>query len=301
MLSAFFSGSETGLYRISRTRLVLDGLDGSAAARGLVWLLNHPAIFVATTLVGNNFANYFTSFAIVSLMAIWFGAGSSAELVGPMLMTPFVFVFGELLPKYLFYHAPYRLITATRPLLLAATVIFAPVSVILGLLGRGLQLVTGQTPFRLRLVMARGELDQLMRHGHEAGILAAGQRSLAQKLFEIGNQSAISFGVPADRLAMVQAPLDLALARSQTRRRNHAIALVQRSKSIIGFVWCADLCSADQQVEMRPVIHGHVGDRHLQILLRLYDAGSEVAVLLDERGAVSGVVTRRQLVQPLIK
>lgn len=301
MLSAFFSGSETGLYRVSRTRLVLDGLGGSAAARGLVWLLNHPAIFVATTLVGNNFANYFTSFAIVSLMAIWFGAGSSAELIGPMLMTPVVFVFGELLPKYLFYHAPYRLITATRPMLLAATVIFAPVSVILGLLGRGLQLVTGQTPFRLRLVMARGELDQLLRHGHEAGILAAGQRSLAQKLFEFGNQSAISFGVPADRLAMVEAPLDPVLTRCQTRRRNHAIVLVQRSKSIIGFVWYADLCVADQQAEIRPVIHGHVGDRHLQILLRLYDAGSEVAVLLDERGAVRGVVTRRQLVQPLIK
>ena len=52
-------------------------------------------------------------------------------------MTPIVFVFGELLPKYLFYHAPYRLITATRPFLLAATVLFAPVSLMLGLLGRG--------------------------------------------------------------------------------------------------------------------------------------------------------------------
>lgn len=301
MLSAFFSGSETGLYRVSRTRLVLDGLSGSRAARGLVWLLNHPAIFVATTLVGNNIANYFTSFAIVSVMAIWFGNGSSAELIGPMLMTPVVFVLGELLPKYLFYHAPYRLITATRPLLLAATVLFSPVSSILGLLGRGLQRVTGQTPFRLRLVMARGELDQILRHGHEAGILAAGQRSLAQKLFEIGNQSAISFGVPADRLAIVQAPIDLEQARHQARRQNHPIVLVKRAQRIIGFVWYSDLCVRDPITEIRPVIRGRVGDRHLQILLRLYDAGSEVAVLLDERGGISGVVTRRQLVQPLMK
>ena len=66
MLSAFFSGSETGLYRVSRTRLVLDGLSGSFAGRGLVWMINHPAIFVATTLVGNNLANYLTSLAIVT-------------------------------------------------------------------------------------------------------------------------------------------------------------------------------------------------------------------------------------------
>jgi len=301
MLSAFFSGSETGLYRVSRTRLVLDGLSGSRAARGLVWLLNHPSIFVATTLVGNNIANYFTSYSIVWVMADWFADSSSAELLGPVLMTPVVFVLGELLPKYLFYHAPYRLITATRPLLLAATVIFGPVSLILGLLGLGLQRVTGQTPFRLRLVMARGELDQILRHGHEAGILAAGQRSLAQRLFEIGNQTAISYGVPADRLAMIQAPIDLDSARRQARRRNHPIVLVQSDQRIVGFIWYSDLCVREPSTEIRPVIRGRVTDRHLQILLRLYDAGSEVAVLLDDRGGISGVVTRRQLLQPLMK
>ncbi|WP_372899678.1 CNNM domain-containing protein, partial [Stieleria sp.] len=194
MLSAFFSGSETGLYRVSRTRLVLDGLSGSWAARGIVWLLNHPAIFVATTLVGNNLANYLTSLAVVMAVAVWFHSSETAELLGPMLMTPVVFVFGESLPKYLFFHAPHRLLTAARPFLLAAAVLFAPVSLLLGLLGRGLQQLTGQTPFRVRLAMARGELDQVLRDGHEAGILAAGQRSLAQRLFEVGNQSAISFG-----------------------------------------------------------------------------------------------------------
>ena len=301
MLSAFFSGSETGLYRVSRVRLVLDGLSGSAAARGIVWLLNHPAIFVATTLVGNNLANYVTSYAIVLAASQWFGAHSSAELLGPMMMTPIVFVFGELLPKYLFYHAPHRLITATRPFLLTATVIFFPISLLLGVLGWGLQQLTGQTPFRLRLAMARGELDQVLRHGHEAGILAAGQRSLAQQLFEVGNQTAISFGVPVDRFAVVDAPVDVAEARYMARRRNHPIVLVQRAERIIGFLWYADLCADQPTLELNPVLRGRIEDRHLQVLLRLYDAGSEVAVLFDERGLVRCVVTRRQLVQPLIK
>lgn len=300
-LSAFFSGSETGLYRVSRTRLVLDGLSGSRAARGLVWMLNHPTVFVATTLVGNNIANYLTSYSIVSAVALLFGGGPSVELIGPMLMTPLVFVFGELLPKYLFFHAPHQLITATRPFLLAATVLFAPVSLLLGLLGRVLQQVTGQTPFRLRLAMARGELDQVMRHGHEAGILAASQRSLAQQLFEVGNQTAISFGVPADRFAVVEAPVDVDQARHMARRRNHPIVLVRSGERIIGFLWYADLCAAQPTLELNPVIRGRMEDRHLQVLLRLYDAGSEVAVLFDERGKVGSVATRRQLVQPLIK
>jgi len=218
-----------------------------------------------------------------------------------MLMTPIVFVLGELLPKYLFYHAPYLLIKATRPFLLGAAFLFAPISLVLGLLGRGLQWLTGQTPFRLRLAMARGELDQVLRHGHEAGILAAGQRSLAQRLFEVGNQSAISFGVRGDRFAVVDAPVDVSEARHQARRHNHPIVLVRRGDRIIGFLWYAELCVRDPSVELKPVIRGLHSDRHLQVLLRMYDARSDVAVLFDERGKVTAVVTRRQLVQPLIK
>ncbi len=301
LLSAFFSGSETGLYRVSRTRMVLDGLGGSCAAQGIVWLLNRPAIFVATMLVGNNVANYLSSFAIVMGVAVTFGPDSSAELLLPVLLTPIVFVFGELLPKYFFFHAPYRLIRATRPLLFAATVLLAPVSLILGLLGSALQMITGQTPFQIRLTMARGELDQILRAGHEAGILAAGQRTLAQNLFDAGNQSAISFGVPPDRLAIVDAPVDVSEARHKARRRNHPIVLVRRAGKIVGFLRYADLCVREPKLELRPVIRGKTADRHLRLLLRLYDAASDVAVLIDERGDVRCVVTRRQLLQPLIK
>ncbi len=300
-LSAFFSGSETGMYRVSRTRLVLDGLSGSLASKGLVWLLNHPAIFVATTLVGNNVANYLVSLSIIMGISAMFSEAETAELLGPVLMTPVVFVFGELLPKYLFFHAPYRLLKVVRPFLLAATVLFAPVSIVLGLLGNVLRLITGQAPFRLRLTMARGELDQLLRAGHEAGILAAGQRSLAQNLFEVGNQAAISFGVPPERLSIVDAPVDAATARHQARRRNHPIVLVRRAGRIVGFLRYADLFVDPPVLKPKPVIRGKVADRHLRVLLRLYDRGSDVAVLYDERGDMRCVVTRRQLLQPLVK
>ncbi|TWT83030.1 hypothetical protein CA13_44930 [Planctomycetes bacterium CA13] len=301
LLSAFFSGSETGMYRVSRTRLVLDGLSGSQTARALVWLLNNPAIFVATMLVGNNVANYLVSFATVMAMVILFGSNSVAEIAGPILLTPIVFVLGELLPKYLFFHAPYRLLKATRPALLFATVLFVPITIVLGLLGNALRLLTGETPFRVRLAMARGELDQVLRDGHAAGILSAGQRGLAQSLFEVGNQTAISFGVPPQRLAVVEAPVDIKVATHQARRRNHPIVLVQRHGRIIGFLRYSDLCLAQPVVDMKPVVRCKVTDRHLKVLLRLYDAGSVVAVLYDGQGEMRSVVTRRQLLQPLIK
>ena len=300
LLSAFFSGSETGLYRVSRTRLVLDGLGGSIAGRGLVWLLNHPAIFVATTLVGNNLANYLTSFAIVMFVVQAFDGGASVELGLTVMMTPFVFVFGELLPKHLFYQAPYRLLRATRWFLLMATVLFSPVSSLLAVLGNALQALTGETPFRLRLTMAKGDLDQVLRDGHEAGILATGQRRLAQNVFEIGNQPAVQFGVRPDRLAVVNSPVDLSQARNQARRCNHPIILVRRRGRIIGFYRFADLIGKKEAPAPLPIVRGSLQDRHLGVLLRLYDANSDVAVLYDASGNLTSVVTRRQLLQPLM-
>ncbi len=300
VLSAFFSGSETGLYRVSRTRLVLDGLGGSRGARALIWLLNRPTIFVATALVGNNLANFLTSFALVLGIGVLFVDSSLAEMLGTILMTPIVFVFGELLPKHWFFQAPYRLLNRVRPFLLLAMVVFLPVSLLLALLAAALHALTGQTPFRLRLAMARGELAQLLRAGEEAGILHSGQRSLAEQLFDVGNRLAVSFAVPLDRLAAVDLPIDQE-TKAAARRQNHPIVLVRRKGRIVGYLRYSELVTGEQQVEIRPVIRVTLTERHLPTLLKLYDEASEVALLCDENRQPLSVVTRRQLLQPMLK
>jgi CBS domain containing-hemolysin-like protein len=300
-LSAFFSGSETGMYRVSRTRLVLDGLGGSRSAQAMVWLLNRPTIFVATALVGNNLANFLTSFAIVLGIVTFYGDSSVAELVGPILMTPIVFVFGELLPKHWFFLAPYRLLNLVRPMLLIATVLFLPVSLLLALLSVALRALTGQTPFRVRLSMAREELAQVLRAGEEAGILQAGQRSLAGRLFDVGNELALSFSVPLDRLASVPLPIEKEKAVAGALRKNHSIVLVRRGDRVVGYLRYSELATGDGPVEIRPVIRVSLTARHLTTLLGMYDAASEVALLCDENNDAKAVVTRRQLLQPMVK
>ena len=302
-LSAFFSGSETGMYRVPRIRLVLDGLSGGPVARGLVWLLNNPALFVATTLVGNNIANYLVSLSIVfAASAVWPSGGETAELLGPVLLTPVVFVFGELLPKYLFYNAPHRLLKFTGGPFLVVTVILLPVTILLGMLGKLLSLLTGETPFRVRLGMARSELEQVLREGQEAGLLSGTQRVLAQNVFQIGNQPAIRFGVAPDRLAVVDRRNDWAAARGAARRQGHPIVLVRSRSLIVGYYWYADLMTATEEVPptLMKVVQGWVDQKHFSILLEMCETGSDVAVLMTRDLKMKAVVTRRQLLQPLL-
>ncbi|MGE4003217.1 MAG: CNNM domain-containing protein, partial [Planctomycetaceae bacterium] len=110
-LSAFFSGSETGFYRISFPRLSIDAQAGDRVAKRLMWFARNPSAFVATTLVGNNLANYLTTVAISLGVPLVAGAVSETVEVGAaMLLSPVVFLFGELLPKNLYYRAPLSLL-----------------------------------------------------------------------------------------------------------------------------------------------------------------------------------------------
>lgn len=106
-MSAFFSGCETGFFRATRVRLQVDAMSGDEIARGLIWLTNNAAVFVATTLVGNNFVNYLTSLAaVLGAAVVWPAHAELLVTLTPIALSPVGFVYGELLPKNLFFQAP---------------------------------------------------------------------------------------------------------------------------------------------------------------------------------------------------
>lgn len=302
-LSAFFSGTETGLYRVPRVRLVLDALSGRLLARGLIWLLNRPAMFVATSLVGNNIANYMVSFSVVlAVEHLFAGQATTAELIAPIMMTPVVFVLGELLPKYLFFNAPYRLLGLAGGPFLLTTLLLAPVSMLLGLMGQLLSLLTGETPFRVQLAFARTELQRVFREGHEAGLLGTRQRTFAQNVWEVGTRPAFAYAVPPDRLPMISDPSRLERARLEARRQGHYLILVRRGRTIQSYIRYAELRlrGSDGQVQLHDVVHVPMESDHLDVLMQLVQHDSEVAALDDPQGKVRAVVTRRQLLEPLL-
>ncbi|QDV66908.1 hypothetical protein Poly24_05970 [Rosistilla carotiformis] len=305
-LSAFFSGSETGLYRVPRVRLVLDAMSGRLISRGLLWLANHPTVFVATVLVGNNIANYLTSFSVVMAISLVISNNqSAAELLGTVMVTPVVFVFGELLPKYLFFNAPHRMLGFSGPLLVLATILFLPITGLLVLVNNLLSAFSGPTPFQSRLSMARGELQQMLRHGHTIGLLKPSQQRTAQNMWQVGERPAKAFAVPPDRLARIPGTATPEEAITAARRQGHPLILVEHPKTrrTTGYVRYADLASAEQPLvsRIRPVVRVKQDANNLQVLFELYDKQSDIAELIDGSGKVVALVTLRQLQEPLLR
>lgn len=303
-LSAFFSGSETGFYRVTRLRLVLDASEGSRVARGLLLMTNNPGLFVATTLVGNNVANYLTSLAIVLAARELAGDVKWVELAAPLAMTPVVFVYGELLPKNLFYQAPNMLLRRGGPLFMLFALLFAPVSGLLWLLGRVLEGLLGQTPLKLQSQLARHELQQALDEGGEAGILRPAQRRLSQSLFDVAALSVQRLAVPLAKAPKVSAAVPASVALQQAAAAGVASLVVSDNGKPAGYVRVIDLRlgkdSAPVREHLRPLPRVKSTSTHLAALIALRTADADVAQVTDEQQRSVAIVYGRDLVEELL-
>ena len=105
LLSAFFSGSETGLMTLNRYRIRHMAKAGHRGARLAEKLLARPDRLIGTILVGNNIVNILAAtVATVISLRIYKDFGVSEELalsVGTAGLTFLILIFGEVTPKTL--------------------------------------------------------------------------------------------------------------------------------------------------------------------------------------------------------
>ena len=304
-LSAFFSGSETGFYRVSRVRLVIQNLEGDGIARRLLWLVNNPGLFVATTLVGNNMANYLTSLAIV-LLTHELSDSKVAEMLAPVLMSPMLFVYGELMPKNLFFQAPNYLIRLAAPLFLFFTILFAPASAILWAMSQLLERLVGEAPERVQLTLARKELHQVLDDSIEAGIIRPIQRTLGQNFSLVASSRIRDICTPlVNMVALPETATADQIRRLARKQEIPDIVIYRKSRrELIGYVRVVEML-VQQNKSQAPVVHElpTVMETELfgETLLRMRTNRETIVQVLKADGTSIGVLSIDQLTDPLLK
>ncbi|MBA63808.1 MAG: hemolysin protein [Planctomycetaceae bacterium] len=302
-LSAFFSGSETGFYRVTRVRLVLNGRDGDFISRRLLWLTNNPSVFVATTLIGNNLANYLASFAIVLASQAMYPE-QNTELLVSILFTPFFFVFGELLPKSTFNDNPNRLIRIIGPLFLFFVVLFAPIAFVLWCFAKLLQLAVGETPLRVQLTMARQSLQRVFQDAEMAGLLTNRQRDLTRRLFACSNATVNSLMKPLAQVSMVHADSSVEEIERAAKISQTTTLMVYQGhrQNVIGYISVIEMRMRDQKkIEQYCALPTFAATCQLtEALSEMRENRIPVAGVTNSRNQVIGIVYHDNLVQTIM-
>ncbi|MBT5796310.1 MAG: DUF21 domain-containing protein, partial [Porticoccaceae bacterium] len=97
LISAFFSGSETGMMSLNRYRL-RHQRKKSAGARRAAKLLAKPDKLIGLILIGNNSVNILAAI-IANMLAIIYVGKEAAPWVATASLTILVLVFSEVTPK----------------------------------------------------------------------------------------------------------------------------------------------------------------------------------------------------------
>lgn len=131
ILSAFFSGSETGMMAANKIKLKNLSKKSHKGAKRSLELLRKPDLLLSTILVGNNFANILASALVTIIMIEYFGG---SILIGSVILTIVILIFSEITPKTMAAIKPESFATRSSFLLKIISFIFRPLIVITNLI-----------------------------------------------------------------------------------------------------------------------------------------------------------------------
>lgn len=141
LVSAFFSGSETGMMTLNRYRLRHKAKNGNRSARRVEKLLRRPDRLISLVLIGNNLVNILASaLATIVGMRLY---GNAGVAISTGVMTFAVLIFAEVLPKTIAALYPEKVAYPSSLLLAPLQVIMMPLVWLLNTITRLLMRMVG--------------------------------------------------------------------------------------------------------------------------------------------------------------
>jgi Mg2+/Co2+ transporter CorB len=126
--SAFFSGSETAITAASRARIYALSAGGDHRAARVEKLHGQMERVIATILLGNTFVNNFAASITAIIFASYFGSSGAMVVVASLCITAVIFIFSEVLPKTYAVNNAERVALRLAPILAPLVAVTYPVT-----------------------------------------------------------------------------------------------------------------------------------------------------------------------------
>lgn len=321
LLNGVFAGAEIAVLSVRKTRLAELGDEGRAGARAVLWLRHQPERFLATvqiglTLVGTTaaaFGGERLAHDLAARLASVPGVGAWAPriaLVTVILSISFLeIVLGELVPKSLALRSAERYALLSGPLLRRMATVVKPV---VWLLTASSNLVLRAFGDRTSFSEARlspEEIQELLEEAGRVGAIDAKTTEIASRALDFRGLHASDVLVP--RASIVALPVDATPARWREVLARHPHTRVPvydgSPENYVGYATAREVllalaASPDAKLAglVRPVRFVPETVRALDLLRMLQSEGTPVAMVVDETGAVTGIVTIEDLLEELV-
>ena len=319
LLNAFFASAEMAIVSVNRNRIKMLADDGNKKASLLVDLLEEPNKFLSTIQVGITLAGFFSSASAATGISEVIGASLSqlgipyaqsiSLVVITIILSYFTLVFGELVPKRIALQKSEQMaMLSVRPIVFVFK--FAkPFVKLLSLSTNVLLRVIGMSDTDLEEKVSREEIKSLVDAGEEYGVINQIEKEMINSIFDFDDKLAKEVMTPRTEVYMINSQLPLSIEELLEENYSRIPVYEGDMDNIIGILYLKDFLHEAYQVGFE-----NVGIKKLlhrpyfvpecknidQLFKELQKSKNHLAVLIDEYGGFSGIVTIEDLIEEVM-
>lgn len=318
--NGLFSGAEIAIISARRHRLEQLAEKGKRSARVALRLADSPNQFLSTVQIGITLIGILSGAVGGATVALKLGsllekvvflAPYSEVLSFSVVVAIITFlsvVIGELVPKRLALANPEQLACAVAPSMRWLARVGAPVVNILSSSTETLVKLLG-VPTTNQPEITEDEIKALFRQGTDSGVFEEVEHDIVQRVLRLGDRSIKSLMTPRTDIAWldIEEPLDESI--QEILQSTHSCFPVAQGSldECIGVVRLRTLLVAklngqpiNLQEQLQPPLFVAESTRALAILEQFKRSGIHIALVTDEFGGVSGLVTLNDLMEGIV-
>lgn len=311
--SAYFSGTEIAFVTSDRVRIELDIQKGGLTGRALRLFYSNPDFFISTNLVGNNIVLVIYGMGAAKMIEPWLcGVFDNQALVlvaQTLISTGVILITGEFFPKTIFRINPNTSIRLCAPFTAVLYFLLYPLSVfstwiskvIMKLFG-----IKGSSPKlgAISLVDLNEYLEQTIDEQEEVKAEVENEVKIFHNALDFSTIHLRDCMTPRNEIVAVDihtATRDALSALFTSSGRSKILVYDGDIDTVLGYIHVSELFipGRDWKEQIKPVLFAPETLMANKMMRRLLTEKRSIAVIVDEFGGTSGMVTLEDLMEEI--
>ncbi len=313
--SAFFSGMEIAFITANKLRIELDIKQGASGSGFIRTFTENPGQYIATMLIGNNIALvvyglFFSRFLTPFLTGI-IGSDIVVLIVNTIISTGLILFVAEFLPKTIFKISPNFFLTTFSLPAIILYYLFYPVSrFTIAASNLLIRLFFGRSDDRRKqenLVFSKLDLDHFVNLNEPVAKEAEPYQSnirIFKNALDFSKVKVRECMVPRTEIDAVESKSSLAVLKDRFIETGHSRILIYQDTidNIIGYFELKDIYKDPPDILscVRRVAIVPETMAANKLLKLFFDEKKNVALVVDEFGGTSGIVTIEDVLEEIV-
>lgn len=320
-INAFFSGAEMAIVSINKNRLKVLVEEGNKKAILLENLLKEPSKFLSTIQVGITLAGFFASASAATGLAQYLSlylkkmnipyGNQLSMIIITFILSYITLVFGELIPKRVALKSSEKMALSSIGVIVFISRMFSPFVKILTLSTNSVLTLLKMKEDNLEEQVSKEEIRSLVEVGREHGIINETEKEMIDNIIEFDEKIAREIMIPRTKVFLADKDMTIneLFEKKELGKYSRIPVYEKEADNIVGILHTKDLMmeaykKGFDNIKIEDIIQEAYFVPETKNVNELFNElqieKKHIAILIDEYGGFSGIVTLEDLIEEVM-